>query len=382
MAVFSRQEIERRLETFRSRLGDSQVGIAFSFFNSYYLSGAPIIPWGRPTIAVLPKDSLPAYIVPAFERERAEEHSPIRDIRTYADAEGPNAQCAIRLVAEFLKERNLRRVAVEADGVSASMLEMLKAALPESRTSDISPVLEEMRLIQSGEEIALCRAATEIADVGVETFIAEARVGRPEVTLTGLATSAMAEHAARRFPEMETTFNCYCQQGMRSFTCHAPSSGQGLRAGELVELVVEAFAWHYQASVERAVLVGEPSREQRAAYEATLQAHDAALRAVRPGARFSDMDQAARDALKAAGYDRIDVGTGLSRGLVHEWGGRLDRGNLRVYNHNLLAPNMVITIEPWALVPGVGAPRRCDMVLVTPDGHELLSKARGGMIQI
>ncbi len=49
---------------------------------------------------------------------------------------------------------------------------------------------------------------------------------------------------------------------------------------------------------------------------------------------------------------------------------------------HIFRPGMVLTIEPWALIPEVGSPRHCDMVLVTEAGQELLSKAPSGEIRV
>jgi len=39
----------------------------------------------------------------------------------------------------------------------------------------------------------------------------------------------------------------------------------------------------------------------------------------------------------------------------------------------VLEPGMVVTVEPGIYLPGVGAARVEDMVLVTPTGHEVLT---------
>ena len=43
---------------------------------------------------------------------------------------------------------------------------------------------------------------------------------------------------------------------------------------------------------------------------------------------------------------------------------------------------MVLTVEPWAVEPEMGAPRHCDVVRVTETGREVMTKARSGAIRI
>ncbi len=47
-----------------------------------------------------------------------------------------------------------------------------------------------------------------------------------------------------------------------------------------------------------------------------------------------------------------------------------------------LKSGMAITVEPFTYVEGVGATRHCDMVLVTDDGRERLSKSPAGWLEI
>ena len=382
MSIFSKGEIERRLGQFRAAFGDCDAGVTFSFTNSYYLSGVPVIPWGRPTITLVPRDGDPALILAIGEKTRAREHSPITDIRTYTDSDGPSVAEAIELVAGFLEERGLKTIGFDAVHTPVATLERLKARVPGLEFRDLSEAIEAMRLVNSDEELALVRTATAIADHGMETFISEAAIGRPEVVLSGRASLAMAEFAAAEFPDAEVRTHCYSQQGVRSLQPHTASAGIPLRPGQLMCVVVEAQVWHYLAAVERTLALGDISAEQAALYDAIVAAEKASIAAVGPGVPCCDVDLAGRAVFEKVGFSEFLCGTGLTRGLVSEWEGRIDKGNLRIYNETPLAPGMVVTVEPFAASPEIGAPRHCDMVLVTETGRELLSRARAGIIRI
>ena len=62
--------------------------------------------------------------------------------------------------------------------------------------------------------------------------------------------------------------------------------------------------------------------------------------------------------------------------------GRLESSNLREYNDRPLRENMVLSVEPYAIAPNVGAQRHCDMVLIMDTGHEVLSKVSNGCLMI
>jgi Xaa-Pro aminopeptidase len=97
---------------------------------------------------------------------------------------------------------------------------------------------------------------------------------------------------------------------------------------------------------------------------------------------MSEVDKVTQTVFRDAGYENFLCGTGLSRGLLNSFEGRIDKSNLRVYNNNPLRPNMVLSIEPYAIAPGVGAQRHCEMVLITETGNEVLSQAPNGFLRI
>jgi Xaa-Pro dipeptidase len=382
MSIFSKDEIDRRHTQFRSEFGECDAGIGISFTNSYYLSGAPIMHSGRPTITIVPRESEPVMILAEIEKGRALEHSPITDMRSYTDDDGPNVHAAVSILADVLQDLKARKVGYDAAWTPSSTINLLRSMLPQLEISDLSPVFDSMRLVNSAEELELIRTASEIADLGMQAFLADAKIGMPEIELGGRVMQAMTEFAGRSYPDVEVRVNFVSQQGIRSLQAHTGTNGEPLSPGQLMCVVTEANAWYYNAAVERVVALGDLNPEQERLRDALVLAHRRAIDTVAPGVECSAVDNVARKIFTAADYTQVYCGTGLARGLQNEWEGRIDRGNIRSYNHEPLLPGMVITIEPWAIVPGVGAPRHCDMVLVTDTGREVLTKTPAGDLRI
>jgi hypothetical protein len=69
---------------------DLDAGVFLSFTNSYYMSGVPILPWGRPTITIIPKSNDPVIIAGKADAQNISSNSPIKNVITYGDIEGPN----------------------------------------------------------------------------------------------------------------------------------------------------------------------------------------------------------------------------------------------------------------------------------------------------
>lgn len=103
-------------------------------------------------------------------------------------------------------------------------------------------------------------------------------------------------------------------------------------------------------------------------YHIVLEAQLAAIAAIRPGARCLTVDAAARDVIDRAGYGEFFAhNTGHSIGIeVHE------DPRFSPDDHTVLAPGMLLTVEPGIYLPELGGVRIEDVVLVTPEGAEVL----------
>ncbi len=382
MSIFSKKEIEQRMETLRANLGDNDAGVFFSFTNSYYMSGVPILPWGRPAITIIPQNDEPVIISGKADEQNISSNSPIQKVISYGDIEGPNVNEAISYLADVLQKLAIRKIGIDGYYTPMAYIDLLKEKYPPCRVDDMTDVIEDMRLINTEEEVELIRIATAIADFGMHTYLSEAKLGMAEIELAGRVTLAMSRFAASNYPDMGITFNCYSQQGIHTLEPHAAASGNPLTPGQLMCVVVEASVSFYMAAVERTIALGDILPEQQHYYDAVVSSLQKTIEKCTPGTPCSEIDKVSQRVFEDAGYNNFLCGTGLSRGLLNSFEGRLDKSNLRVYNNHPLMPNMVLSIEPYAIAPDVGAPRHCEMLLITETGNEVLSKAPNGYLRI
>ncbi|WP_276301710.1 M24 family metallopeptidase [Halorussus lipolyticus] len=148
-----------------------------------------------------------------------------------------------------------------------------------------------------------------------------------------------------------------------------------IRPGETVLLDLSPRGPHgYYADLTRTFVLGEADEWATTAYEAVLEAQDAALAVLEGGAgtRGEAAHDAATDVLAEYGFDAGDVDVGMYHGLGHGVGVSLHEGPSLAGDEVLEAGN-VVTVEPGVYDPEVGGVRIEDLVVITGEGYRNLT---------
>lgn len=219
-------------------------------------------------------------------------------------------------------------------------------------------------MVKDEREISCIRAAVLLGD---KVFRTAARAIRPGATETLIA--GKMEYAARENGAEGMSFSTIIASGTRSALPHGQASQARVTARGFVVCDFGVILAGYCSDETRTVHVGRVSADARAVYEAVKDAQQAATEAVVPEKTAGEIDRAARQVLKKAGFSRYFThSTGHGVGLeIHE-APRVAAGQDEV-----LRPGMVITIEPGVYIPGKMGVRIEDMVLVTKHGREVLT---------
>jgi len=295
------------------------------------------------------------------------------DTQAHEEVEGARIVIARRSVleaiGELLEQRRRRRrkwaIGVEADHVTIADKKRLAHLVPSGVTLKDAPALvERSRMVKDREELTLIR---EAVNLGAKLFDRAVEVLRPGMREVEVA--AEMELAARRRGAEEMSFPTIIASGARSALPHGRASEQAIPAGAFVVCDFGVILSGYCSDQTRTVWVGRAPESARQTYSAVLEAQQAAVEAVRPGATVGEVDQAARKALKKRKLGRYFThSTGHGVGLeIHE-SPRVAAGQ-----RELLQPGMVITIEPGVYFPGKWGVRIEDMVAVTAGGREVLT---------
>jgi Xaa-Pro aminopeptidase len=231
-------------------------------------------------------------------------------------------------------------------------------------------LIEDLRLVKDAGELEAIRRATRLADEALTEVLEAGLVGRTEREVAlGL------ELAMRRRGAEAVSFAPIVASAEHSALPHASPRDVPIAAGTLVTIDWGAQLDGYASDCTRTFATGELDPRDEAVYSLVLEAQEAALAAVRPGAGGREVDAVARDIITAAGHGE-HFGHGLGHGVgteVHE-GPRLSQRS-----DATLAPGHVVTVEPGVYVPNAVGVRIEDLVVVTEDGREILTSLPKGL---
>ena len=374
---YERQELFRvlepiardNLETIQARMADADIDalivnrsdnlrylVGFGPYDSFSLSaehGAVVTQEGEPTFVAAPR--LAADL---------EERHWLEDVVSFSTA---SAEAATTFTA-VLEERGV------ADGIVAldphmeyRFVRKLEAALPNAQLTDAGDLLFRARTHKSAAEIALIEEGLQIAELAIEAGIEAVEVGARECEVSGTIMDAMISAGAAGAYALPSIVS----SGVRWSRCQEYPSQKRIRRGEFVQLDQGPMWKGYYSELARMAFPGTPSDEQRSMYQATFQAHEAAIDAIEPGATGNDVYDAARDVFVEFGYEEwmTDGIIGHGIGVVaHE------PPYIGPTQSVTLEANTIVMIEPGLFRRGVAGVRFEDMVLVTESGHEVLSR--------
>jgi Xaa-Pro aminopeptidase len=369
-------------DEYRTRLERLQVEVAkaefdlflvTSFDSIYYLTGKGFLPLERHFfLAVYPRGGRePTLLVPKLDAEHMEgarRNVPAIQIRSYWEYPAPDGRKWIDGLRAILG--SARRV-----GIEPSLCRDIADELRDLSV-DVAPIVEGLRVVKSPDEVAMIRRAAHYADRGVEELLAAAYRGA--TVAEGFArTGALRQAIIRQVADWEiltTDVLLASWAARRSAQPHSiPDLNDRLGEGPHVALSLLRVNG-YAAESERAFFTARPSPQSRRAFRAMEEARNLAFRMIRPGVACGELDAAVNQFLSAEGYaseDRRLHRTGHGIGLGNHEAPWVAEGS-----SDMLAENMVISVEPGIYLKDLGGFRHSDTVLVTRDGHERLTRCR------
>src|SRR5258706_1977023 len=293
LAPITKGEHESRILRAQALLGEAglEALVLASGSSLEYFTGAA---WGlseRFFGMVLPREGAPAWVTPAFERERALEQVEIgADVMPWEEHESPYA-----LLASALRDRKATaRIAIE-ETMPFAFAYGLGQELPAARLVSGTPVTAGCRMVKDAHEVALMRRACEITVRAHRAVFASLREG-----MTQAEAPALSREAHKR---LGVTGGSLVLFGPDAAFPHGTRKPRSLRAGDVVLIDGGGNLHGYASDITRTMVFGaRPTDRQRLVWDLVRRAQEAAFQAARPGTPCEAIDAAARRVVEEGGF--------------------------------------------------------------------------------
>ena len=378
------EEYFGRLDKVRAALRDKgrDALCLFGSTSILYLTGFRHSPTERPVVLVMPAEGEPGLLIPQLE----EEHLPLRvpwlkTVQVYP--EYPDVRHPLEYLKDLLARMGLSEPPA-GGGISGygapgyrgpSLAGLLGAEI------ELWPhFIEELRVIKSEAEIELIRNSVMFGNMQ-NRYIQD--ITQPGMSEIEISLMANAEGVKMAFAELKKMGIEYVGQDNGSIPVpgglmagpatglpHPLDSNRPIEAGDVIiswsgGLILDG----HSSELERTMILGEPTAEQRRLFNIMKGAQQAAFDAIRPGVPCSTVDEAAyRYAEKMGVLHMRQHHTGHGRGYQGHEMPFFDLGD-----KTILRPGMVLSVEPGFYTPGVAGYRHSDTIVVTETGCDVVT---------
>lgn len=236
----------------------------------------------------------------------------------------------------------------------------------------IGQMIYDIRKIKTENEISLIKKAQEITDKAYSHILKFAKCGMTEMEI-----ALELEFFMRKNGASAVSFDIICASGERGALPHACPTDKKLTEGELVVLDFGCVYDGYMSDMTRTFAVGDVSDEIKDVYDTVLKAQTEALKVIAPGKMCSDIHRVAEDVINEKYPGTFGHGLGHSVGIeIHEGPSFSPKCD------EIICPGNVITVEPGIYIPHKVGVRIEDMVVITEDGYENITKSSKELIYI
>jgi Xaa-Pro aminopeptidase len=374
-----------RMDDLRRRLADNDIDVALitDDDNVYYLTGYYDylhMEFGRPTILVVPRDGDSLLITPVIDAVMAETAARVDRVSTWND--GAGAEWRAELPAALASARN---VAIEPNHMPPLVRAYVDEQLTGKEVTSVTPLLADMRMIKSGEELQLARHAGQVGIAMMEAGRAAIGAGVPEYEVaiatsqagTRKAAELLAAHYSDAYMSPNTHFLQIMASGEEITKTHHRATTRVMQHGEPVFLCFCGMTnFHrFKLGFDRTFWIGEADPAQARIYEVAVASQQAALNALRPGVTAESVHAAYAEVIQDAGFDypfRCGRATGFSF---------LEHPQLVTGDTTVLQPGMVLAVDGSVQTDTFRA-QVGDSFIITEDGYEQITSHPKGIADV
>lgn len=318
---------------------------------------------------------LEKWVGKTISTEEAIEVSGITNIRFINQFESFLSQILFSISSANLYLDLERREVGSATTKAQQYASKIQANYPYLQIKNIYPEICELRVYKKPEEIEKIKKAIEITQNGIKNVMSHAKAGMKEYQLEAHFDFILKSEGVKDY-----AFPTIVASGKNGTVLHYERNDSVVEDGKLVLLDLGAQYEYYSADISYTFPVnGKFTEKQKTFYNIVLKALRETTELIKPGMPFARLNEHTK---KVLAEECIKVGlikeeSEISKyyyhGVSHFLG--LDTHDVGSYKDLVLQPGMVLTVEPGLYIEEEEIGIRIeDDVLVTKDGHEILSK--------
>jgi len=377
-----------RMADLRRRMTGAGIDVALVTDDDsvYYLTGYfdyLHMDFGRPTILVVPKDGASVLITPSMELDMADAAAVVDRIEPWNDGLGDEWRTTLpRLLGGG------GTVGIEPAHMPPVVRTYVDGLVDPARIRDVTPLVADMRMIKSADELQLARHAGAVAMAMMDAARATIGDGVAEYEVALATNQAGTRKAAEllqtHYAGSRISPNMHFLQIMasgRDITMpHHRATTRVMHRGEPVFMCFCGMTnFHrFKLGFDRTFWIGEIADPLQAeVYEVALASQAAALKVLGPGVVAEDVHAAYAEVIQAAGYAypfRCGRATGFSF---------LEKPELVFGDKTVLRPGMVLAVDGSVSVAKTFRAQVGDSFIITENGYEQITRhpnALGDMI--
>ncbi|MEH7355633.1 aminopeptidase P family protein [Neobacillus drentensis] len=318
---------------------------------------------------------LEKWVGKSISKEEAEEVSGISHIQFIEQFESLLSRIlftnSLTNVYLDLERRELDLVTTKAQQFASK----IQANYPFLKIKNVYPDICELRVYKTPEEIEEMKKAIAITFEGIKNLMGQAKAGMKEYQLEAYFDFILKSEGVKQY-----AFNTIVASGKNGTVLHYEKNDAIVEEGSLVLLDLGAQYNYYNADISYTFPVnGKFTEKQKTFYNIVLKALRETTELIKPGVPYAKLNEhtkkvLAEECIKVGLIkDESEIGNYYYHSVSHFLG--LDTHDVGNYKDLIFQPGMVLTVEPGLYIAEEGIGIRIeDDVLVTDEGHEVLSK--------
>ena len=265
-----------------------------------------------------------------------------------------------------------KNIGFEASAISVSDYSVMSNIFSQIKLIDASSTIDKLKMVKSTKEISYLRQAAEISEIGIIAVRDAIDANATRNELAKVWRQAIANHP---MSSMLSGSWEYISVGTDPWGMNT-----SVKDGDLIKVDVGCLVEGYTSDSARTFVFGKPDNIKLEIYNALLSGFVAGIELLKPGVQLSEIYHLTIEAIRKCGfpgYTRGHFGHGLGAGLgIEQW------PFISADEKTILQPGMVMAFEcPW-YIDGVGGMIIENQVLITDNGHEMMTKLPLGLEEI